>query len=215
MFEGKKDLLVALETLVDGGSVSLLGDGVLIAESLGDRDLSRSEDILPSIEELLKKADVRRTGIGLVAVADGPGSVTGKRIGRATAKGLARAFGAEYMEIGIFEALWRQGGRNARGMGAIYSRRKGVYFKEYGSEGAERRQIDSIESFTGAEEFAGRLEELRKAGAVFAVSRDLGIVLENFEKVWEKIHEGVWVAPWSLATVAGMEAACRWERNGN
>ena len=81
-------LILAIESAINGGSVSLLRDDVEIAGYIGRSGVSRAEDLLASIDDLLKHVGVPLKDLNLIAVSAGPGSFTGIRIGIATALGL-------------------------------------------------------------------------------------------------------------------------------
>ena len=71
--------------------VALIQDDVLIAEYTTDYKKTHSQTLLPMLDELRRMVDLDLKSIDLIAVAAGPGSFTGLRIGSATAKGLGLA----------------------------------------------------------------------------------------------------------------------------
>ncbi len=81
--------ILAFETSAKAGSVCLMEDGILLAESYQNTGLTHSQTILPMAEQLLKSCGLTTKDIDAVAVAAGPGSFTGIRIGVAAAKGFA------------------------------------------------------------------------------------------------------------------------------
>ena len=72
--------------------VALIQDDVLIAEYTTDYKKTHSQTLLPMLDELRRMVDLDLKSIDLIAVAAGPGSFTGLRIGSATAKGLGPRF---------------------------------------------------------------------------------------------------------------------------
>ena len=82
-------LILAFETTAKAGSVALLEDGKLLAESYQNTGLTHSQTLMVMAEDMLKAAGKTMAEVGAVAVAEGPGSFTGVRIGVAAAKGLA------------------------------------------------------------------------------------------------------------------------------
>ena len=82
-------LILALESSAKAASVALCRDGVLIAQSQQCSGLTHSCTLLPMAEQMLKNTDTRLADVDAIAVARGPGSFTGVRIGVSTAKGLA------------------------------------------------------------------------------------------------------------------------------
>ena len=82
-------LILAFETSAKAGSVALLEDGKLLAESYQNTGLTHSQTLMVMAEDMLKAAGKTVSDLTAVAVAEGPGSFTGVRIGVAAAKGLS------------------------------------------------------------------------------------------------------------------------------
>ena len=76
-------LILALESSAKAASVALCRDGVLIAQSQQCSGLTHSCTLLPMAEQMLKNTDTRLADVDAIAVARGPGSFTGVRIGAA------------------------------------------------------------------------------------------------------------------------------------
>ena len=88
----KKDIkmkILALESSATACSAALWGEGGLIAQSFQNSGLTHSRTLLPMAHDLLKNCGTALEQVDVIAVAAGPGSFTGLRIGVATAKGLA------------------------------------------------------------------------------------------------------------------------------
>lgn len=81
--------ILAFETSAKAASVALLEDETLLAESYQNTGLTHSQTILSMAENLLHTCDKTVADLDAVAVAGGPGSFTGIRIGVAAAKGLS------------------------------------------------------------------------------------------------------------------------------
>ena len=82
-------LILAFETTAKAGSVALLEDNKLLAESYQNTGLTHSQTLMVMAQDLLKSCGKRVSDVTAVAVAEGPGSFTGVRIGVAAAKGFA------------------------------------------------------------------------------------------------------------------------------
>ena len=82
-------LILALESSATACSAALCRDGVLRAQFYADSGLTHSRTLLPMAESMLVSSGVQLDDVDVIAVAAGPGSFTGLRIGVATAKGLA------------------------------------------------------------------------------------------------------------------------------
>ena len=81
--------ILALESSAIAASVAVTEDEVLIAQSFQRTGLTHSRTLMPMAEDLLKNCGMALGEMDCVAVAAGPGSFTGLRIGVAAAKGLA------------------------------------------------------------------------------------------------------------------------------
>ena len=82
-------LTLAFETSAKAASVALTENGKLLGESYQNTGLTHSQTLMVMAEDLLKQCGKTMSDINAVAVAEGPGSFTGVRIGVAAAKGLA------------------------------------------------------------------------------------------------------------------------------
>ena len=91
--------ILAFETSAKAASVALVQDGKLLGESYQNTGMTHSQTLMVMVEDLLHQCGVTVSQLDGVAVANGPGSFTGIRIGVAAAKGLA--WGAELPCIGV------------------------------------------------------------------------------------------------------------------
>ena len=82
-------MILAFETSAKAASVALLDKGVLLGEGYQNTGLTHSQTLMSMAEALLDSCGTTVGDITAVAVANGPGSFTGVRIGVAAAKGLA------------------------------------------------------------------------------------------------------------------------------
>lgn len=86
-------------------SVAIVEDGIVIGEYSINFKKTHSQTLLPMLEELKKMISLDLQTIDAIAVAAGPGSFTGLRIGSATAKGLGLALDKPIVSISTIEAL--------------------------------------------------------------------------------------------------------------
>ena len=82
-------MILAFETSAKAASVALLEGGKLLGESYQNTGLTHSQTLMVMAEDLLKQCGKAVDDLTAVAVAEGPGSFTGVRIGVAAAKGFA------------------------------------------------------------------------------------------------------------------------------
>lgn len=109
----QNNVILAIESAICGGSISLLNEGVEMANWIGSLSVSKAEDLLVNIDAILTSTKVSRRDIDLVAVSAGPGSFTGIRIGLATALGLKAGLGIEMASESALKAM--AGSRPATG----------------------------------------------------------------------------------------------------
>ena len=98
-------LTLAFESSARPASVALVQDGALISQYTQCSGLTHSRTLLPMAEDLLKNAEYALKDIDLFAVAHGPGSFTGIRIGVSTVKGLAWALEKKCVGVSTLEAM--------------------------------------------------------------------------------------------------------------
>ena len=82
-------LILAFETSAKAASVALTENGKLLGESYQNTGLTHSQTLMVMAEDVLKQCGKLAADVEAVAVAEGPGSFTGVRIGVAAAKGFA------------------------------------------------------------------------------------------------------------------------------
>lgn len=82
-------LILAFETSAKAASVALMDEKKLLGESYQNTGLTHSQTLMVMAEDLLKQCGKTVSDVTAVAVAEGPGSFTGVRIGVAAAKGFA------------------------------------------------------------------------------------------------------------------------------
>ncbi|MCR5174444.1 MAG: tRNA (adenosine(37)-N6)-threonylcarbamoyltransferase complex dimerization subunit type 1 TsaB [Oscillospiraceae bacterium] len=98
-------MLLALESSAKAASVALCDGDRLIAQYRQASGLTHSRTLLAMTEDLLKNTETSMEQIDAFAVAGGPGSFTGIRIGMAAAKGLAWGAGKPLCSVSTLEAM--------------------------------------------------------------------------------------------------------------
>ena len=86
-------------------TAAVVDDEKLVCECIINNKKNHSEKLLPLVSEMLKNAEVALEELNGIAVAQGPGSFTGLRIGAATAKGLAYALGIPLLGVPTLDGL--------------------------------------------------------------------------------------------------------------
>lgn len=97
--------IIALDSSGLVASVAIWEDESLVAEYTVNYKKTHSQTLLPMLDELKKMTDLDLKQVDAIAVAAGPGSFTGLRIGSATAKGLGLALDIPVIGVPTVDAL--------------------------------------------------------------------------------------------------------------
>ena len=98
-------IVLAIESAIRGGSISLIAEKREIDNWIGSTDVSKAEDLLVDIDAMLDRNTISIRDINHVAVSAGPGSFTGIRIGIATALGLKTGLGIPMSSVSALSAM--------------------------------------------------------------------------------------------------------------
>ena len=127
--------ILALETSAKAVSAAVTEDGKVLCSGYQDTGLTHSRTLMPIVEAMLKNTGLTVQDCDAVAVAAGPGSFTGIRIGVSAAKGLAFAADKPCAAVSTLEAM----ARNVAHMDALVvcamdARRSQIYNALFTSE---------------------------------------------------------------------------------
>lgn len=151
--------ILAIDTTALVASVAICEDEVLLGEVTLNNGNTHSETLLPTVEFLLSRLSLERNDVDLFAIAEGPGSFTGVRIGAATVKGLA--FGTEKPCVGVstLEALaYNLRSHDGLICPVMNARRKQVYTALFKAENSQLKRL-MPDSAIAIEELDLRLRE--------------------------------------------------------
>lgn len=145
-------------------SVAIVTDDIMTAEYTINYKKTHSQTLLPMIDTISKMIELDLSTIDAIAVAAGPGSFTGLRIGSATAKGLGLALDKPLISVPTLEAM---------------------AYNLYGTEGlicpimdAKRNQV-----YTGIYEyFENELREIKKQTAI-----NIQELIDDLNKIGRKV----------------------------
>ncbi len=120
--------ILALDSSGLVASVALMEDDNLIAEYTVQYKKTHSQTLLPMLEEIARMVELELSTVDAIAVAAGPGSFTGLRIGSATAKGLAFALNKPIVPVPTVDGLaYQMYGARALVCPIMDARRSQVY----------------------------------------------------------------------------------------
>ena len=127
--------ILALETSAKAVSAAITEDGRVLASGYQDTGLTHSRTLMPIVEHLFQNTGLSPESVDAIAVAVGPGSFTGIRIGVSAAKGLAFALDKPAVGVSTLAAM----ARNAAFAGglivcAMDARRQQVYNALFAAE---------------------------------------------------------------------------------
>jgi tRNA threonylcarbamoyladenosine biosynthesis protein TsaB len=138
-------LLLATDTSGKQGSIALAragersGDEVEVIEIAPLVGGTFSAQLIPQISDLLATNGFTKHDIGALAVASGPGSFTGLRIGLAAVKALAEVLGKPIAAVSLLEVCVLISGARGKIMAALDAGRTDVYVGEYEVPGTAGR----------------------------------------------------------------------------
>ena len=105
MLDSRRMRVLAVETSTLAGGVALIDGDRLVAEYLLDVSVTHSERLLGAIDTVMTDAGWAPADLQGLAVAVGPGSFTGLRVGLSTVKGLALALGIPVAAVPTLDAM--------------------------------------------------------------------------------------------------------------
>jgi len=138
-------LLLATDTSGKHGSIALAecgpGDECKILEVLPLTGGTFSAQLVPQIAALLAKHGFTKRDIGAFAVASGPGSFTGLRVGLAAIKALSEVLEKPIAAVSLLEAVAESSRSQGKILAALDAGRNEVYVTECEIKGSETRLI--------------------------------------------------------------------------
>jgi tRNA threonylcarbamoyladenosine biosynthesis protein TsaB len=137
-------LILALDTSSPAGSVAVLRDGKVLGVVSTWADEIYSSRIFRHIEFILKELGIGLEQIDVFAVAAGPGSFTGLRVGLTAAKGWAEVYGKPIAAVSALQAVAEQSHSAAPLIAPVLdARRSQVYYGFYrATSGPNGRTLD-------------------------------------------------------------------------
>lgn len=195
-------IVLSIDTCDFRGSIALLRDQKVLSLAAHQTDLDYSSWLLPAVQEVLKGVAVRPMDVDAYAVAAGPGSFTGVRVGLTTVKAWAEVYGKPVAAVSRLEAIAAQATVGERYVAAFADAQRGQVFGAVHEAQGERLARIGEELVIAPEEFVETAAELCRGGRISWVSTDPAHVAvtaawRKRESQGERIEE-------VSATLAGM-----------
>ena len=148
--------ILALESSAKAASCAVLADGELLASAWQAAGLTHSRTLLPMVEGMLKNSELTMEAMDAVAVAAGPGSFTGLRIGIAAVKGLAWAAEKPCIPVSTLEAMaWPLAHLEGSIVCAMDARRQQIYNAVFLADGGALERLREDRALSLEEAAAG------------------------------------------------------------
>lgn len=134
--------ILGIESSGRMASVAIISEEEVLAEISMNTKLTHSETLLPMIDEVVKKSGCALEELDTIAIAEGPGSFTGLRIGASTAKGLGLALDIPLIAVSTLEGLaYNVWSADANVVPLMDARRSQVYTAEYAFQGGKLQTV--------------------------------------------------------------------------
>lgn len=154
--------VLALDSSGLVASVAVVEDENLLAEYTVNYKKTHSQTLLPMLDEIASMIELDLKTIDAIAVAAGPGSFTGLRIGSATAKGLGLALDKPIISVSTVEALaYNLFDTESLICPVMDARRNQTYTGIYSFENGEFMEVSAPEA-TGVGELLEKLNAIGK-----------------------------------------------------
>lgn len=176
-------IVLAIDTCDARGSVALLRGETVLQLSAHDSAEEYSSWLLPAVAKSLRAAGLGMTEVEGYAVAAGPGSFTGVRVGLTTVKAWSEVYGKRIAAVSRLEALAMQAGSGTPYVAAFVNAQRGqVFGATYRRNGTGLERLGE-EMVISPGKFVECAVELADGGGISWVSTDAECVIQ--EEAWK------------------------------
>ncbi|MCD8039850.1 MAG: tRNA (adenosine(37)-N6)-threonylcarbamoyltransferase complex dimerization subunit type 1 TsaB [Lachnospiraceae bacterium] len=192
--------ILALDSSGLVASAALVEDNVTVAEYTINYKKTHSQTLLPMLDEIRRMTELDLQTVDAIAIASGPGSFTGLRIGSATAKGLGFVLDIPIIPVPTVDSLaYNLYGSEKLICPLMDARRNQVYTGLYTFEGGELITIQP-QCAVDISEIISRINSMGRD--VIFLGDGVPIYMEKLE---ELVRTGFYLAP---ACCNRQRAAC-------
>jgi tRNA threonylcarbamoyladenosine biosynthesis protein TsaB len=159
-------LILAIETATRSGGVAVARGEQVLAARAGEATVSHSMNLIEMIEEALQEAGIKLSEVDLFAVAEGPGSFTGLRIGLATVKAFAAHLHRKVVGVSTLAAVAHASGADGEIIALLPAGRGEVFAQRFSVDQGNVVAMDEARhlSPSAVTEQYGKIERLTLAG---------------------------------------------------
>src|SRR2546423_2505620 len=159
-------LILAIETATRAGSVAVARGETLLSCREGDASISHSTNLIEMIDAVLNEAGARLSDVDVFAVAVGPGSFTGLRIGLATVKAFAAHLDRKVAGVSTLAAVAHASGANGEIVSLLPAGRGEVFAQRFSVDETNVVAVDEARHLSPSAlmEQYGEIERLTLAG---------------------------------------------------
>jgi len=200
-------IVLAIDTFEARGSIALLNDGATLEVVAHTTAEEYSSWLLPAVDSALESAKTTLSQVDVFAVASGPGSFTGVRIGLTTVKAWSEVFSKPIVAVSRVEVVAAQSERESPYVASFIDAQRGQIFGALYNRSESGLTLIEQEMVATPEVFMDWVDERAAGNEVSWISTDPDIVVT--QSAWqgrarqgEKIHS----VPCLLAPFIGMMA---------
>ena len=188
--------LLAIDTATRIGSIALVAGDELVQENRFHAEVTHTEQLLPAIDAILKQVGWKLSQLNGLALAIGPGSFMGLRIGLATVKGFAQVHSLPIVGVSSLLALAHNGLLSEEPVVALLdAKRREVYAAVYEFQKGKLKKIRLKERAINPEILC---KTLKKIGPCWLLGEGALVYRSLFE---EALGKNAFFPPPSLMTL--------------
>jgi tRNA threonylcarbamoyladenosine biosynthesis protein TsaB len=158
--------ILAIDSSSAHGSVALLAEGRVLADECADSAEPSSSALFRRVNSVLQRASAKLSEIDCFAVAVGPGSFTGVRVGLAAVKGWAEVWQRPIASVSVLEAVAAQATEPGALVAALTDARRGLLFCGLYRRISPSGRVAGAAGVSGADD----LDELEKVDEEFVAT---------------------------------------------
>jgi tRNA threonylcarbamoyladenosine biosynthesis protein TsaB len=176
-------IVLAIDTCDSRGSVAVLQDDAVVRVLAHESEEDYSSWLLPAVGECLGSGGLRMQDVDAYAVAAGPGSFTGVRVGLTSVKAWAEVYGKRIVAVSRLEALAAEASGETGWVAAFFNAQRSQIFGAIYKRNGTRLERSGDEMVIAPGEFVELAAEVAKDEKISWVSTDAECVIA--EAAWK------------------------------